>query len=116
MTTRRPRVLLADDHPSLLTALKRLLAPDCDVVGSVTDGAAALAETTRLQPDVVVLDVFMPGLDGLEVCRAITHTNPTIYRPQWSCRKIRLPRRPQVPLRGPSHCPNHTCLFVSFII
>jgi CheY-like chemotaxis protein len=78
MTTPRPRVLLADDHPSLLTALRRLLAPDCDVVECVSDGAAALAATSQLKPDVVVVDLLMPGLDGLEVCSAIREASPLV--------------------------------------
>lgn len=79
MTTRvRPRVLLADDYSGILAALRRLLTPDCEVVGSVSDGAAALEATARLQPDVIVLDVNMPDISGLEVCRQVTQTNPHV--------------------------------------
>jgi CheY-like chemotaxis protein len=79
MTTRvRPRVLLADDYSGILAALRRLLTPDCDVVACVSDGAAALEATARLQPDVIVLDVNMPDVSGLEVCREVTRTNPHV--------------------------------------
>ena len=71
----RPRVLLVDDYPGMLTSLKRLLEPDCDVVGGVADGAAAFGAVAALQPDVVVLDLNLPDIGGLEVCRRIRQTN-----------------------------------------
>jgi DNA-binding NarL/FixJ family response regulator len=68
-----PRVLLADDHPRFLAAIGRLLAQDdCEIVGSVEDGARLLEEAARLQPDVIVLDLFMPVMDGLKACRELT--------------------------------------------
>lgn len=67
----RPRVLLADDHALLLGAFEKLLAPECDVVGMVTDGRALVTEAERLKPDVVVLDVTMPLLNGLDAGRRI---------------------------------------------
>jgi CheY-like chemotaxis protein len=73
---RRPRVLLADDFPDLLTAMGRLLARDCHVVGSVDDGGALLEAAERLQPDLIVLDVNLPTLDGLNACRRLTQANP----------------------------------------
>ena len=72
----RPRVLIADDHADLVKALSRLLAVDCDVVGSVADGSAALEAAERLRPDVVVVDLNLPNLNGLAVCRRITHAHP----------------------------------------
>lgn len=72
----RPRVLLADDHPGLIAALGRLFAPDHEVVGSVEDGARLLEEAARLQPDVIVLDLFMPAMNGLDACRALTRMLP----------------------------------------
>lgn len=75
---RRPRVLIADDYPDLLTEIRRLLAPDCEVVGSVGDGSALLEAAERLQPDVVVLDVNMPKVCGLDACRLITKAHPSI--------------------------------------
>lgn len=72
----RPRVLLADDYPGILTALTRLLSPDHDVVGSVSDGGAVVEAALRLQPDVVVLDLNMSNVNGLESCRRITQAIP----------------------------------------
>ena len=62
----RPRVLLADDHAFLLGAFEKLLAPDCDIVGQVNDGRALVAAAERLKPDLIVLDISMPLLNGLE--------------------------------------------------
>jgi DNA-binding NarL/FixJ family response regulator len=67
----RPRILLADDHTILLDAFKALLESEFDVVGAVTDGRALLAECARLTPDVVVLDIAMPLLNGLDAGRQI---------------------------------------------
>jgi len=65
---RRPRILLADDHTLLLDAFRRVLEPECEVVGTVTDGRALLEVAPRLAPDAVVLDIAMPGLNGLDAC------------------------------------------------
>ena len=73
----RPRVLLADDYPDMVKAVSRLLALDCEIVGSVSDGGALLEAARRLQPDVIVLDVNLPNVDSLEACREITRVNPT---------------------------------------
>ena len=72
----RPRVLLADDYPDMVKAVSRLLALDCEVVGSVEDGSALLEAAQRLQPDVIVLDLNLPNGDGLQACRQITQGNP----------------------------------------
>lgn len=64
MTT-RPRVLVADDHRAMLDSLVQLLMRDFDVVAAVTDGTAAVAEAEQLEPDLLVLDVAMPGLNGI---------------------------------------------------
>ena len=74
----RPRVLLADDYPDMVKAVSRLLAQDCDVVGSVADGSELLEAAQRLQPDVIVLDLNLPNVDGLEACRQITQAYPEI--------------------------------------
>jgi DNA-binding NarL/FixJ family response regulator len=74
----RPRVLLADDYQGLLEAWQRLLAPSCDVIGSVSNGRAVLEAAARLDPDVIVLDVAMPEINGLEVCRRITASMPRV--------------------------------------
>jgi DNA-binding NarL/FixJ family response regulator len=73
---KRPRVLIADDQPEVAKAVSRLLALDCEVVGSVADGSALLEAAQRLQPDVVVLDVNLPTVNGLEACRQITRVHP----------------------------------------
>jgi DNA-binding NarL/FixJ family response regulator len=70
----RPRVLLADDHALLLGAFEKLLTPECDVVGQVSDGRALVAEAEKLKPDIVVLDIVMPHLNGLEAGRKIKQT------------------------------------------
>ena len=76
MLTRRPRVLIAEDHAGMAKAVSRVLSLDCEIVGSVADGGAVLEAAQRLQPDVIVLDLNLPNVDGLEVCRQITHWNP----------------------------------------
>jgi CheY-like chemotaxis protein len=73
---RRLRVLIVDDHPGLVKAVSRLLAWDYDVVGSVADGSGLLEAVQNLQPDVIVLDVNLPNVDGLKACRQITQLNP----------------------------------------
>ncbi len=69
-------MLLADDYPDMVKAVSRLLALDCEVVGSVADGSVLLETAQRLQPDVVVLDVNFPNVNSLEACREITRANP----------------------------------------
>ena len=70
----KPRVLLADDHALLLGALETLLAHECDIVGKTSDGRELVAEALRLKPDVIVLDIMMPVLNGLEAARQIRQT------------------------------------------
>ncbi|PRY31654.1 response regulator [Umezawaea tangerina] len=67
------RVLLADDHAMLRSGMRAILdtQPDLDCVGEVADGRAAVAEVARLRPDVAVLDIRMPKLDGLSATEAI---------------------------------------------
>lgn len=67
----KPRVLLADDHALILGAFEKLLAGECDVVGQVGDGRALVTAVEALNPDVVVLDISMPLLNGLEAGRQI---------------------------------------------
>jgi DNA-binding NarL/FixJ family response regulator len=71
-----PRVLLADDHDGILAALERLLAPSCDVVGRARDGVAVVDAAIRLRPDVIVLDLNMPAMHGLDACRRIRAEAP----------------------------------------
>jgi DNA-binding NarL/FixJ family response regulator len=67
----RPRILMADDHLMLLEAFKALLEPEFEVVGTVTDGRTLLEEFSRLHPDVVLVDVAMPLLNGLDAGRQL---------------------------------------------
>ena len=71
----RPRVLLAEDHAGVARALLDVLQPDCDVVGVFADGGEALAHASRLQPVVSIVDVNMPTINGLDICRLITTSN-----------------------------------------
>jgi len=66
-----PRVLLADDHVLLLGAFAKLLADECEIVGCASDGRALVADAERLKPDLIVLDISMPLLNGLEAGRQI---------------------------------------------
>ena len=72
----RPRILLADDHQLLLEAFQKLLEPEFDVIGTVTDGRALLATAPQLKPDVIVLDISMPRLNGLEAARQLMQKLP----------------------------------------
>jgi DNA-binding NarL/FixJ family response regulator len=74
----RPRVLLADDHRLLREAFTRLLETDCDVVGAVADGRALLAAAPDLRPDIVVVDVAMPLLNGLDAVRQLKRRMPKV--------------------------------------
>lgn len=66
-----PRVLLVDDTPEILALCLEVLRPNFEIVGAITDGHSALAVVSTTTPDVVVLDVAMPGLNGLEVARRL---------------------------------------------
>jgi DNA-binding NarL/FixJ family response regulator len=68
---RRARVLIADDHTIVLEGLVSLLKETFEVVGAVSDGASLVAATARLRPDVVVTDISMPGLSGIEALRRL---------------------------------------------
>ncbi len=73
---RRARVLLAEDHTLLLDAFAKLLEPHCDVVGTAGDGRELLEAAKRLEPDVVVADISMPLLNGLEAGRRLKEILP----------------------------------------
>jgi DNA-binding NarL/FixJ family response regulator len=74
----RSRVLLADDYAGLLTAWRRVLEPTYNVVGCVRDGRALLDAAGELAPDVIVADLSMPNVNGLDACREIKRTSPGI--------------------------------------
>ncbi len=85
----RPRILLADDHTLVLEGLRKLLEEDFELVGTVEDGRTLVSLAQELEPDVVVLDISMPQLNGIDAARQIhklvpncklifltMHTNP----------------------------------------
>jgi two-component system, NarL family, response regulator DegU len=67
----RKRVLLADDIVSVLDAVTELLQENFDIIGRVSDGQTALDDTMALRPDLIVLDISMPGMSGIEVAREL---------------------------------------------
>jgi DNA-binding NarL/FixJ family response regulator len=77
---RRPaaRILIADDHKLLAEACKSVLEPEFEVVGIVTDGRSMLKAAMSLKPDVVLLDISMPHLNGLDAGEQIKHKMPAI--------------------------------------
>jgi DNA-binding NarL/FixJ family response regulator len=76
-STQATRVLLVDDSEAMLDRASRVLSPGCVIVGAVKDGAAALEAATALQPDVIVLDISMPGMTGLEVAARLREEGST---------------------------------------
>ncbi len=75
---KRARILLADDHRLLLEAFENLLEPEFEVVGTATDGRALLVAARELKPDVIVLDIAMPLLNGLGAAQRLKQMMPEI--------------------------------------
>jgi DNA-binding NarL/FixJ family response regulator len=75
-TPRRPSVLLADDHKETAEQLRELLQPHFDVIALVEDGRALMNAVARLSPDVIVADISMPTLDGIEAAALIRRRDP----------------------------------------
>ncbi len=75
---RRPRILLADDHALILEGFQRLLEPEYQVVGTAKDGRELLAMAAQTRPDVIVTDISMPNLNGLDACRKLRKTMPEV--------------------------------------
>src|SRR5579864_89592 len=67
----QPRVLLADDHQPIIDRVRVLLQSSFEIVGAVGNGADLVAEAQKLQPDLIVLDISMPGLTGIEAARQL---------------------------------------------
>jgi DNA-binding NarL/FixJ family response regulator len=92
----KTRVLLADDNTQVLEYVRGFLSTNCcEVVGAVTDGEAAISAAARLRPDVVVLDISMPVLNGIEAAKRLLEANPstkivflTVEKDKDTCRAV----------------------------
>jgi len=73
---KKPRLLLADDHTLVLEGLKKLLEAEFDLVGTAEDGRALLTAAQKLRPDLILLDISMPLLNGIDAARALRKTLP----------------------------------------
>jgi len=73
----RPRILLADDHLEFLEAELAFLRPHFDVVGTASDGASLVSEAERLSPDVIVVDITMPVMNGIDAVRKMVDSGCT---------------------------------------
>jgi DNA-binding NarL/FixJ family response regulator len=78
ITSKLPRVILADDHTILVEAFRKLLESTCEVVATVADGHALLEVAPKLRPDVIVLDIAMPRLNGLDAGRQVKEAVPGV--------------------------------------
>ncbi|MGZ9133374.1 MAG: response regulator, partial [Nitrospira sp.] len=72
----RPRILMADDHAIVLAGLRKLVEAEGEVVGMVEDGRALVEAAQQLRPDIVLLDISMPLLNGLDAARQISQLVP----------------------------------------
>lgn len=72
----RPRILMADDHSLVLAGLRKLVEGEGEVVGTVEDGRALVEEAQKLRPDIILLDISMPLLNGLDAARQLTKLVP----------------------------------------
>ena len=73
-----PRVLLADDHTLVLEGFRRIVEQRCEVVGAVEDGRALLEAAARLRPDLILLDISMPLLNGIDAARQVKKAQPDV--------------------------------------
>ena len=74
----RVRILLADDHTLFCNLLRELLEPEYEVIGSVSDGRELLAAADKLRPDVVLVDISMPSLNGLDAGKRLKEAHPKV--------------------------------------
>lgn len=72
----RPRVLIADEMALVAAGTRALLEPECDVVGTVAEGRALLSEAEHLRPDVIVMEILLPLLNGLDALRSLARKVP----------------------------------------
>ena len=75
-SAQRTRVLLVDDNESMRARADAVLSPTCEVIGTAADGPTAIEAAGRLSPDVIVLDISMPEMSGIEVARALSAEQP----------------------------------------
>ena len=75
---KRPRVILADDHALLLDAVKNLIEPEFEVVGTFTDGLSLVEQASELNPTVIVLDIAMPLMNGLSAGQVLKQKLPLV--------------------------------------
>ena len=75
---RRPRILLADDHAMVLEAFRRLLEPRCEIVGVARTGRTLLELAATTEPEIIILDVAMPRLNGLDACVRLRRKKPEV--------------------------------------
>jgi len=75
---KRPRVILADDHTLVLDALKKLIEPEFEVVGLFADGHSLVANAPKLKPDILVLDIGMPMMNGLSAGQELKQMMPLV--------------------------------------
>ncbi len=75
---KKPRILLADDHSLVLEGFRRILEDQCEVVGTAEDGRALLEAASRLKPNVVLLDISMPLLNGIDATRHLKKVSPDV--------------------------------------
>lgn len=75
---KRARLLLADDHALVAAGLRKLLEPEFDVLGTAADGRALVAAAERLKPDLILLDISLPLLNGIDAARAVKKASPDV--------------------------------------
>ena len=76
--SKRPRILLADDHPLMLEGIRAVLAPHYEIAGTMSDGRALVEAALRLKPDLIVVDITMPQLNGIDAAIQIKTSLPGI--------------------------------------
>lgn len=73
---RKPRVIIVDDQAVVAAGIRKLIEPDCEVVACVEDGRALLVEAERLRPDIILMEVLLPSLNGLDAARYLARKVP----------------------------------------